>query len=39
MKLNRRNFLWTTFGAGTAIAGSQEYLRLNAIRQQQEQNL
>ncbi len=38
MKLNRRNFLWGTFGAGTAIAGSQEYLRLNAIRQQQEQN-
>ena len=38
MKFNRRNFLWGTFGAGTAIAGSQEYLRLNAIHQQQEQN-
>ena len=38
MKFNRRNFLWTTFGAGTAIAASQEHLRLNAIRQQQEQN-
>lgn len=38
MKFNRRNFLWTTFGAGTALAGSQEHLRLNAIRQQQEQN-
>ena len=38
MKFNRRNFLWATFGAGTAIAASQEHLRLNAIRQQQEQN-
>ncbi|MGK7892069.1 MAG: lipase [Xenococcus sp. (in: cyanobacteria)] len=38
MKINRRNFLWATFGAGTAIAASQEHLRLNAIRQQQEQN-
>ena len=38
MKFNRRNFLWATFGAGTAIAGSQEHLRLNAIQQQQEQN-
>ena len=38
MKFNRRNFLWATFGAGTAIAGSQEQLRLNAIRQKQEQN-
>ena len=38
MKFNRRNFLWATFGVGTAIAGSQEQLRLNAIRQKQEQN-
>ena len=38
MKFNRRNFLWATFGTGTAIAASQEHLRLNAIRQQQEQN-
>ena len=38
MKFNRRNFLWVIFGAGTAISGSREYLRLQAIRQQQEQN-
>ncbi len=38
MKFNRRNFLWATFGAGTAIAGSHEQLRLQAIRQQQKQN-
>ncbi len=38
MKFNRRNFLWTTFGMGTAISGSQEYLRLKAIRQQQQQS-
>ena len=39
MKFNRRNFLWATFGAGTAIAGSQEQLRLNGIRQKQKDNL
>ena len=38
MKFNRRNFLWATFGAGTAIAGSQEQKRLQTIRQQREQN-
>ena len=36
MKFNRRNFLWATFGAGTAIAGSQEHIRLQSIRRQQE---
>lgn len=39
MKINRRNFLWATFGVGTAIAGSQEQLRLQGIRQQQQENL
>ena len=38
MKFTRRNFLWATFGAGTAIAGSHEHFRLQGIRQQQEQN-
>lgn len=37
MKFNRRNFLWASFGVGTALSSSQEYLRLNTIRQQQQQ--
>lgn len=38
MNFNRRNFLWSIFGAGTAIASFQEHLRVQAIFQQQKLN-
>ena len=38
MNFNRRNFLWSIFGTGTAIAGFQEHLRVQAILQQQKLN-
>ncbi|MEM8832569.1 MAG: lipase family protein [Cyanobacteria bacterium P01_G01_bin.19] len=39
MKFNRRNFLWATFGVGTAISSSHEHVRLKGIRQQRQENL